>query len=183
MLSLRFPRLHLRCAAVFAACCAGLTLASAAAAVDLRDWGRKFPTAERFVVLSQFGNEAVLDKETQLVWQRTPSSGTGIWQGAINSCFQLQLGGRLGWRLPTVPEMLSLLRADALPSTPSLPAGHPFQNVQSGLYWAANLPRNPSGQPVTLGYVVGFTSGPLFVTPLSDHRLRWCARGGGDLPE
>ncbi|MGH8243042.1 MAG: DUF1566 domain-containing protein [Steroidobacteraceae bacterium] len=170
-------------AAAIAAGLIGLALAEAAGAVDLRDWGRKFPTAERFVVLSQFGNQAVLDKETQLVWQRSPSSGTGIWQGAINACFQLEVAGRLAWRLPTVPELLSLLRADAPNSGPSLPAGHPFQNVESGLYWAANLPRSSFGQPVTLGYVVGFNSGPLFVTPLSDHRLRWCVRGGGTLSE
>lgn len=36
--------------------CSGFAIANTATAVDLRDWGRKFPTSERFVVLSQFNN-------------------------------------------------------------------------------------------------------------------------------
>jgi hypothetical protein len=41
------------------------------AAIDTRDWGRKFASSDnRFVVLDAFNNEAVLDEETQLVWQR-----------------------------------------------------------------------------------------------------------------
>src|SRR5262245_39617836 len=45
----------------------GLALANHARAVDLRDWGRKYDNAnERSVVLSEFNNDAVLDKETQL---------------------------------------------------------------------------------------------------------------------
>jgi hypothetical protein len=162
----------------------GLALAEAAIAIDLRDWGRKFPASERFVVLSQFDNEAVLDKETQLVWQRTPSSGTAIWHGAFNGCLQLTLGGRLGWRLPSVPEYLSLLvQADPPPARPTLPSGHPFMNVQSGVYWAATLPPNPSGQPVTSAFVVSFVSGPLYFAPIDTHRHRWCVRGGGVLGE
>jgi hypothetical protein len=42
-----------RFAAAVATACAGLALASAADAVDLRDWGRKFPASERFVVLGR----------------------------------------------------------------------------------------------------------------------------------
>jgi hypothetical protein len=176
----------IRLAAALAASWSGLMLAGAAGAVDLRDWGRKFPTSERFVVLPQFGNEAVLDKETQLVWQRSPSPGTAIWSGAVNHCFLRVQGGRLGWRLPTVPEFLSLIVwPDAPFGSPALPTGHPFTNVPNGLFWTSTLPRDPSGQPQTRAFAasINFGGSTLFVVPLAQHRFRWCVRGGGDLPE
>src|SRR4030095_6393630 len=55
----------------------GLALANHARAVDLRDWGRKYDNAsERFVVLADFNNEAVLDRETPLAWLRSPRFAT-----------------------------------------------------------------------------------------------------------
>ena len=63
--------------------CAALALPSNAGAVDLRDWGRKYDNAsERFELLASFNNEAVLDKETQLVWRRSASSATS-WVFAV----------------------------------------------------------------------------------------------------
>ena len=35
-------------------------------------WSRALPAADRFVVLADFNNEAVLDRNTGLLWQRTP---------------------------------------------------------------------------------------------------------------
>src|SRR4030095_1945517 len=64
----------------------GLALANHARAVELRDSGRKYDNAsERFVVLADFNNEAVLDRETQLVWQRSPLSATK-WVFALHNC-------------------------------------------------------------------------------------------------
>ena len=48
---------------------------TAVEAVDVRSWDRKIENAtHRFVVLRAFDDEAVLDRETQLVWARTPSN-------------------------------------------------------------------------------------------------------------
>ena len=99
----------------------GLALANHARAVDLRDWGRKYDSAsERFVVLSEFNNDAVLDKETQLLWARTARSATK-WAFAVQNCYASGTGGRYGWRLPSFSELLSLLGTGGV-----LPAGHPF---------------------------------------------------------
>jgi hypothetical protein len=122
---------RIRAAAAFA--WLGLALASNARAVDLRDWGRKYDTAsERFLVLSSFNNEAVLDKETQLVWRRTTAS-PAQWLGALHNCYSSGAGGRYGWRLPSVSELSSLLGTGGV-----LPAGHPFLNVPNqGYIWSS----------------------------------------------
>jgi hypothetical protein len=133
-----------RFAAVVATACAGLALASAAEAVDLRDWGRKFPTSERFVVLAQFNNEAVLDKETQLVWQRA-SGPASTWTSAETYCFVRAIGGRLGWRLPSISELTSLAGVVGSGGVGGyLPAGHPFQNIGAQDYFWTSTEYPPS---------------------------------------
>ena len=51
-----------------------LTIGTAAAQTEtLKSWSRKIPNARRrFEVLHQFNDEAVLDRETQLVWEHAP---------------------------------------------------------------------------------------------------------------
>jgi hypothetical protein len=118
-----------------AAACAALTLAGTAYAVDQRSWDLTInDPLKRFIVLPGFGNQAVLDKETQLVWERTPSDAFVAWGDAYAACLARTTGGRMGWRLPTSEELTSLLR----PSTLYLPQGHPFQPAFIGpWYWTA----------------------------------------------
>ncbi len=111
---------------------------AAAEAADLRSWDQKItdPT-KRFVVLPAFNNEAVLDKETQLVWARSPLLDVALtWAEAMEGCHALSLGGRSGGRLPYLHELLSLRD----PSTVQLPAGHPFVDLGGmlGYFWTAN---------------------------------------------
>ncbi|MGH8243043.1 MAG: DUF1566 domain-containing protein [Steroidobacteraceae bacterium] len=168
----------------FSMCCLALSLATAAGAVDLRDWGRKFPTAERFVVLSQFGNQAVLDKETQLVWQRQPFQSQTSWIVAKVRCLSLVLGGRRGWRLPSVHELQSLTRPDAPIGVLALPTGHPFVNVQASSYWTETRFVGGSGQPTGGAFAIQFHVGGLFeLPPTETPRFNWCVRGGGPISE
>lgn len=38
-------------------------------------WDQKLPTSTRFIVLSNWDRAAVLDRETGLVWEKSPSAG------------------------------------------------------------------------------------------------------------
>ena len=165
-----------RISAAAALVCAGLTLASSAGAVDLRDWGKKYPASERFVVLSQFNNQAVLDKETQLVWQRTPSPSMVAPRGsAAFACATHSTGGRLGWRLPFLLEMQSLADPAATLGSLALPAGHPFLSVPIGHYWTATrISGQTTGAIVDLGSR-GHNKGKYIVDPA----YYWCVRSGG----
>jgi hypothetical protein len=171
-------RISHRIAAAVAAGCAGLVLASAAGAVDLRDWGRKFPTSERFVVLSQFNNQAVLDKETQLVWQRSPISTLQSFYAAdYNSCSRTPIGARHGWRLPSRFELMTLI--DPAASAPiRLPAGHPFLGITPNAeYWTSSP---------ALGTVTNYLTINIGSFQFNEREritvaaLPWCVRGFGE---
>lgn len=156
----------IRAAAVLAV--AGLAFASAAEAVDLRDWGRKFPASERFVVLSQFSNQAVLDKETQLVWQAllAPSSSAVNWTSAQLSCHNATTGGRGGWRLPTYAEIDSVFETDGVKP----PA---FNGVPSGQYWTATVYPSLS----TFAMYINVPTGTLGANDMKSQLRSWCVRG------
>jgi hypothetical protein len=161
-----------------AAACAVLTLAGTAHAVDLRSWDRKFNDAnDRFVVLPAFGNQAVLDKETQLVWQRSPNTGAVSFEAARGTCLVSQFGGRKGWRLPTGSELSSLIDPSISSAIlPALPKGHPFTQVAAApkRYWTSTRHSTEDrGLALALGSQVEFW----FL--LSSNNNFWCVRGSG----
>jgi hypothetical protein len=113
-------------------------------------WHQVLPAANRFVLV--MGDEAVLDRETGLVWQRDTGSTVRNWYAALSYCYSLSLGGRKGWRPPTVEELSSLV--DPSQTDPALPAGHSFTNVQASYYWSSTtFAVNPdSAWVVDFGY-------------------------------
>jgi hypothetical protein len=144
-------------------------------------------TCPRFIVLSNWSSEAVLDRETGLVWERSPQTGQGAgndpvdWSTARLSCAQRDVGGRVGWRLPSPAELASLED----PSMPflalKLPAGHSFANVVGLLasYWTATA---DADLPADDAWVVSFGVHPgagIQIKGLG--ALLWCVRGGGPL--
>jgi hypothetical protein len=138
-------------------------------------WDQTLPASTRFIVLSNFNGEAVLDRETGLVWERSPSTIQRNWLNAQDSCPSREVGGRLGWRLPTVQELASL--ADRTQSDPTLPAGHPF-DVQSSFYWSATPSAAHSGD----AWVVYFGDGDVFTSSPANTLYVWCVRGGPAAP-
>src|SRR5215813_4773335 len=69
-------------------------------------WDQTLPVSTRFIVLSNWNSAAVLDRETGLVWERSPAFVDATdWQLANVQCHSLGSGTRftstrMGWRLP-----------------------------------------------------------------------------------
>jgi len=136
-------------------------------------WDQALPAATRFVLV--LGAAAILDKETGLVWERSPATTQHNWDTARFQCTSRTTGGRKGWRVPSVHELASLLDPSVAPPGPILPSGHPFINIQSQ-YWAATtLVDNP-----TLAWLVGFNDGVVGATNKTTGLFAWCVRGATD---
>jgi hypothetical protein len=97
-------------------------------------WDQALPAAQRFVVLAAFNSDAVLDRETGLVWEKSPAVTPHTWSNARFHCANRNVGGRKGWRLSSFAELSSLVDPSVAPPGPTLPPGHPFMNVQSAGY-------------------------------------------------
>ena len=137
-------------------------------------WGEPINTPDRFIVLTSFNNEAVFDRETGLVWEQSPDT-TGLnWFGAQLHCNQRSVGNRLGWRLPTIQELASLIDPTVPFPGPTLPPGHPFSNVQSSAYWSATT----FATSASLAWVVVLSGGVVGAGDKSSSLFVWCARGG-----
>jgi len=130
----------------------------------------------RFVVLSNMNSDAVLDRETGLVWEKNPSSADILAPQVGTTCAQRTTGDRKGWRPPTLPELQSLLEPSK--GNPALPDGHPFTNIQLGFaaYWTTTPDQSTPGFVFGVGFADGTASS--LNASIGDARL-WCVRGGG----
>ena len=116
----------------------------------------------------------MLDRETGLVWERTPinSSTPPQWGQARVDCAQRTVGGRKGWRLPSVHELQSLLDPfDGAP--PAIPDGHPFSFIPA-VVWSATT----SALASTDAWVVFPLNAHVTTNAKTASTLVWCVRGG-----
>jgi len=143
-------------------------------------WDSALPAARQFIILTAFNGEAVLDKNTGLVWEQAPTAATPSWSTAKRSCVNREIGGTVGWRLPSVVELTSV-QDHTLPA-PFVPAsvftiGNPGDittpGVRTGAYWSAtasvDLPDNACG--AFFNHLDVFTAGK------SGTLHVWCVRG------
>src|SRR5262245_38429281 len=135
-------------------------------------WDRILPAHARFELV-MMREEAVLDKETGLVWERSPSDAMRNWHDASVACIQSVVGGRGGWRLPTIQELASLM--DPAQRRPALPPGHPFDVVVGDpvFYWSAST---IDSEPFAV-WGINLDIGNVFALPKVQVRLGWCVRG------
>lgn len=143
-------------------------------------WDQKLPARQRFAVLAAFNNEAVLDKETGLVWEKSPQTAPSNWNKARGACLRNVTGGRQGWRLPSIVELTSLLDPSLAPVPTGgllLPVGHPFTNLFSGNYWSATT----FAEDPTRAWFVFLEDGVTGSFPKAASTgifQVWCVRGG-----
>jgi|CXWL01.1.fsa_nt_gi hypothetical protein len=126
-------------------------------------------TSARFQCV--FNNQAVLDRETGLVWERVPTITNYTWAAAIEACAELAIVNRLGWRLPTFDELNSLIVLDA---GDDFPDGHPFSVTPSTAFWS--LTTDP-GNTVVWGITTS-SAGSVVSLLKTGAFDKWCVRGG-----
>lgn len=155
---------------------------------DLQAWSIAIDSPPRFVVLKEFNGEAVLDRETQLVWERRPVSAFGPdFQGSVRHCYERIIGGRLGWRLPTVDELTSLLvQSHEVTTRGELPHGHPFIGVSRGEIWYWSITAGSfttSSTTLPVRFIVAMNEPQISTisleTNLHASHPSWCVRGPG----
>jgi len=94
-----------------------------------KNWSKKLPSASRFTVLSTFADAAVQDDETGLVWEKTLETTQLSWAEARAACADKDVGGRKGWRLPSISELASLVDP-SMRTGSTLPLGHPLPTLR-----------------------------------------------------
>lgn len=147
-------------------------------------WDQALSAPERFVWRE--GSIGVLDRETGLVWEQSPSAETPEWWGAQYICMNRTAGTRNGWRLPTAYELGSLVDT-SVPGIPKLPSGHPFSNVGGFFYWSSTtFPWGPgfdlglgSFTPGPFKWGISFADGLGYLSEMDVPGNVWCVRGGG----
>ena len=147
----------------------------------------EFPPAQRWELV--FGGQAVVDKQTGLIWQRQVGTTSMLWSQAAGICAPLGVPNALnphrGWRLPTVHELSSLA---------PLTQQSPFVNVHwdGKWYWTStvNTASRPyhaaDGEDYPSVYAVGFSpTGSGVGSRATQPGLGsdsggsvWCVRGG-----
>jgi hypothetical protein len=149
-------------------------------------WDQTVPPSTRFVVLSNMKSEAALDRETGLVWQRTPTSGARPRYAAIEDCWKAATGGRQGWRLPTVAELMTLGDpANNKPFETRLALGHPFVLAEGAHFFWTSDRLDDGDVAVTFGSPVESNSTGIAgatlqyeFPPFTGLFEVWCVRGG-----
>jgi len=79
--------------------------------------------------------ETVLDRATNLIWERSGAAYPGTWSEACIRTGRLNVegfGGASNWRLPTIDELLTLFRRKSLPGDFCLET--PFDSAQLRLW-------------------------------------------------
>jgi Protein of unknown function (DUF1566) len=120
------------------------------------------PSGTRFTLV--LGGAAVKDNQTGLVWEQEPD----VWGASVARCLTKEVGGQKGWRAPSVGELKTLI--DASQHDPALPAGHPFSNIKSEIYWTAT----PDPKDDMVAWQVSFFSGEPVTDQKSGTRRLWC---------
>ncbi|WP_052360069.1 DUF1566 domain-containing protein [Solidesulfovibrio alcoholivorans] len=134
--------------------------------------------APRFAAV---GTGLVQDTATGLVWP-VDAGIAGFpmpWESALAAAARMAADavlGRTDWRLPNRRELRSLVSYGQ--SRPSLPAGHPFENVFAGWHWTSTTAAPAPGY----AWYVHFEGGRMFYGKKDQDCLCWPVAGACLLP-
>lgn len=117
------------------------------------------------------GGAAVKDSRTGLIWEQEPDREHDVWSRSNERCTSKTVGGQQGWRGPSIDELKTLI--DLSQHNPALPAGHPFSNIKSEIYWTST----PHPTDDIVAWQVSFFSGEPVTDQKSGTRRMWCVLG------
>ena len=126
------------------------------------------PPARFTLVLEGAG---VKDNQTGFIWEQEPDRIHDVWGDSVARCATKTIGGKTGWRAPSVDELKTLI--DPSQHDPALPAGHPFSNIKSEIYWTAT----PDPKDDIVAWQISFFSGEPVTDQKSGTRRMWCVLG------
>jgi hypothetical protein len=147
-----------------------------ASGTPTQNWDKNLPSASRFTVLKEFGDAAVLDNNTGLVWEQAPDAITNRnWASSTRYCVSKLVGGTVGWRLPSVIELKSLQDPTLVaPFVPSVFSG--IQTVDADYWSATALADNPDAA-WGVDFAGGSSMGAVFNNSTANELHAWCVRG------
>ena len=125
--------------------------------------------SQRFTLVLE--GQAVADNTTGLIWEQEPDRIHDVWEASVARCPTKTIGGRKGWRAPSVDELNTLIDSDQ--RDPALPPGHPFSNIKSEIYWTAT----PHPKDDIVAWQVSFFTGEPVTDQKSGMRRMWCVLG------
>ena len=141
-------------------------------------WVDHKPNYRFAIYIDHHAEDLVLDKETGLIWPRNANllEQAQNWLDSNTTCREQKLANRIGWRLPTVEELSSLV--DTRNAHPAMPTGHPFRSVQFGdgvpAYWTSTNSENPG----SAAWFVNMGSGSAGLGNKSISGFAWPVRAG-----
>ena len=142
-------------------------------------WDQTIPTGTRFIELTNMPG-AVLDRETGLVWEQTPSTTQLNLENADQHCRSLDIGNRYGWRLPSASELSSLLDA-TYPTAYQIPyLISTIFTYKSAWYWSTSTVATNGNYVwiISTSYIQGQSQASQ--CPTNNQTVRaWCVRGPG----
>ncbi|HKU39791.1 MAG TPA: DUF1566 domain-containing protein [Polyangiales bacterium] len=121
-------------------------LALSAALAAAHGVGAEAP-ADRYAVAPQ---GFVTDARTGLIWQHPLSNSVYSWEQAAAYCRGLNLGANLGFRVPTLKELLTIVDPTRVRPAVDLKA---FPNTPSEWFWTASKSA-PAG-PAAVQFATG----------------------------
>ena len=147
----------------------GCLIAIGLGCIALSAVGAAASDSPRFTL--KFNGEGVKDNQTGLIWEQEPDRIHDVWDASVARCRTKEVGGEKGWRAPSIDELKTLI--DTSQRDPALPAGHPFSNIKSEIYWTAT----PHPSDDIVAWQVSFFSGEPVTDQKSGTRRLWCVLG------